>query len=69
MCDLTPTEEAILVNLSGKEKRLAAVQLGITVATLDVHLLRIRRKREKCKKFLRQTDQYKKELYPKRKGE
>jgi len=69
MCELTPTEEKILVNLSNKEKGLVATQLGISVATLDVHLTRIRKKREKCKQFLRKTDQYKKELYPKRKGE
>jgi len=69
MCDLTPTEEKILVNLTGKEKRLAATQLGITISTLDVHLNRIRKKRAKCKKFLQKTDQFKREIYPKRKGE
>jgi hypothetical protein len=69
MCELTPTEEKLLVNLGSKEKGLVATQLGISVATLDVHLGRIRKKREKCKQFLRKTDQYKKELYPKRKGE
>lgn len=69
MCELTAKEEAILANLSFKEKGLVANQLGISVTTLDVHLNRIRKKREKCKQFLRKTDQYKKELYPKRKGE
>jgi DNA-directed RNA polymerase specialized sigma24 family protein len=69
MCELTPTEEKILVNLIGAEKGLVATRLGISVSTLDVHLSRIRRKRAKCKKFLKQTDQYKTVLYPKRKGE
>jgi hypothetical protein len=69
MCDLTSTEEKILVNLIGAEKGLVATRLGISVSTLDVHLARIRKKRAKCKKFLKQTDQYKNILYPKRKGE
>jgi len=69
MCELTPVEEAILVNLTNKTKGVVANQLGITVTTLEVHLTRIRRKRAKCKEFLRKTDQYKKEIYPKRKGE
>jgi len=69
MCELTVTEKRILVNLGGKEKGLAATQLGITTATLDVHLTRIRKKRAKCKKFLQQTDQYKSVIYPRRKGE
>jgi len=69
MCELTLIEEAILVNLTNKTKGVVANQLGIEVSTLDVHLLRIKRKRAKCKEFLRKTDQYKKEIYPKRKGE
>jgi DNA-binding NarL/FixJ family response regulator len=69
LCELTPTEEKILVNLAGKEKGLVATQLGISVRTLDVHLTRIRTKRLKCKQFLKKTDQYKSILYPKRKGE
>lgn len=69
MCKLTPIEEAILRNLREKEKGLVAAQLRIRMATIDVHLSRIRSKRATCKKFLNQTDPYKKELYPRRKGE
>jgi len=69
VCELTVIEHTILVNLRKKEKGLVASQLGITVSTLDVHLSRVKRKREKCKEFLKVTDQCKKELYPKRKGE
>jgi FixJ family two-component response regulator len=69
MCKLTPQEKTILLNLGKSEKGLVATELNISETTIDVHLHRIRRKREECKKFLRETDQYKKELYPKRKGE
>jgi DNA-binding NarL/FixJ family response regulator len=69
MCKLTPKEEAILRNLLDKEKGLVAAQLRIRVPTIDVHLSRIRRKRAACKKFLAQTEPYKRVLYPKRKGE
>ena len=69
MCKLTPIEEAILRNLQEKEKGLVAAQLRIRMATIDVHLSRLRRKRAACKKFLAQTDPYKRVLYPRRKGE
>jgi hypothetical protein len=62
-------EETILANLGRKEKGLVATQLGIEVSTLDVHLTRVRRKREECLAYLKKTDLYKKELYPRRKGE
>lgn len=69
MCELTAIEEAILRGLREKEKSLLASQLRIKVATIDVHLTRIRRKRAKCKRFLNITSHFKKELYPKRRGE
>jgi len=69
MCDLTPIEHNILVNLSNKTKPIVASQLGISVDTLNVHLSRLRKKRAKCKDFLRKTDPFKRELYPKRRGE
>jgi FixJ family two-component response regulator len=69
VCKLTPKEEAILRNLLDKEKGVVAAQLRIRVPTIDVHLSRLRRKRAECKKFLAQTDIYKRVLYPKRKGE
>jgi len=69
MCKLTWKEKTILTNLGLKEKGLLASTLGIQTETIDVHLTRIRRKRETCLKFLKDTDQYKKVLYPKRKGE
>jgi hypothetical protein len=69
VCKLTPKEEAILRNLHEKEKGVVAAQLRIRMATIDVHLSRLRRKRADCKKFLAQTEPYKKVLYPRRKGE
>jgi len=69
MCKLTHKEETILANLRQKEKGLIAAALGIQVTTLDTHLARVRRKRAQCQEFIRKTDQYKKELYPRRKGE
>lgn len=69
MCELTYKESTILANLRQKVPGLVATELGISRATLDVYLSRIRKKRVKCQKFLSQTDQYKKEMYPKRKGE
>jgi len=69
MCKLTPQEKTILLNLIKSEKGLVATELHIDQKTIDVHLHRIRQKREECKRFLSETDQYKKELYPKRKGE
>jgi hypothetical protein len=69
MCKLTLKEEAVLRNLQEKEKGLVAAQLRIRIGTIDVYLTRLRRKRAACKKFLAQTDPYKKVLYPRRKGE
>jgi len=69
MCELTRTELTILLNLQKKEKGLIASALGIQTSTVDTHLARVRRKREKAQKFLRDTDRFKKELYPRRKGE
>jgi len=69
MCKLTPKEETILRNMKQKEKGLIASALGIDVKTVDTHLARIRRKRAECQEFTRKTDLYKKELYPRRKGE
>jgi len=69
MCKLTRLEETILANLRQKEKGLIANALGIQVSTVDTHLTRVRRKRAMCQEFIRKTDLYKKELYPRRKGE
>jgi len=69
MCKLSPKEKNILSNMRLKEKGLVASQLGIQPETVDVHLTRIRRKREQAKVFLRETEPYKSILYPRRKGE
>lgn len=69
MCKLTSKEETILVNLQSKTKGVIASNLNMSVKTLDVHLSHVRRKRAECKTFLKKTDPYKNELYPKRKGE
>jgi len=69
MCKLSNRDHTILANLRQKERGLVATQLGITRETLDKRLSRVRRRREDCKKYLQLTDQYKRELYPRRKGE
>ena len=66
---LTEKERTILINLVNKEPKAVAEALGISPATVNVHMHHIRQKRLAAKKFLRETDQYKKELYPKRQGE
>jgi len=69
MCQLTTREKTILINLGEREKGLIASKLGVQTDTIDVHLSRIRRKRERAKKFIAETERFKSVLYPKRKGE
>lgn len=69
MCIFTEREKAILINLGNKEAKDVATSLGMNINTLNVHLHKIRKKREEAKKFLRETDRFQKELYPRRKGE
>jgi FixJ family two-component response regulator len=66
---LTEKERTILINLVNKEPKDVASSLGISLSTVNVHMYKIRKKRLAAKKFLKETDQYKKELYPKRQGE
>jgi FixJ family two-component response regulator len=66
---LTERERTILINLVNKEPKKVADSLGISPETVNVHLHKIRQKRLAAKKLLKETDQYKKELYPKRQGE
>ena len=66
---LTERERTILINLVNKEPKKVANSLGISPETVNVHLHKIRQKRLAAKKLLKETDQYKKELYPKRQGE
>lgn len=69
MCKLSKQEETILVNLRNTKPDALAKKLGIERSTLDTYLSRVRAKRLECKAFLKKTDQYKRELYPRRKGE
>ena len=66
---LTEKERLILVNLVNREPKDVATSLGISPSTLDVHLHKIRQKRHAARKFLEETNKYKNQLYPKRKGE
>jgi len=69
LCELSPTEETIIVNIKGKTRKRLAEVLGMEMSTLKSHIYRIRAKREAAKKLIRKTDAIKSELYPKRKGE
>ena len=69
MCKLSPTEEKIVANISGRSRKVLAQMLGMKPGTLNSHIARIKKKRADAKRLLRRTNLVKKELYPKRKGE
>ena len=69
MFELSPTENVILDNIKQKSRKALAASLGMKLDTLNTHIRRIKKKREEAKKILRRTNQFKKELYPKRRGE
>lgn len=69
MCELSPMEEKILVNLLNATPKAVARKLGMEVNTLHTYLYRVRKKREKCKRFLSKTKKYKSILYKRRIGE
>jgi len=69
MSKLSPTENTILDNIKSKSRKALASSLGMKLDTLNTHIRRIKKKREEAKKVLQRTNQFKKELYPKRRGE